>query len=186
MLSTFVLLWLPILVAVFLVYIAEMIVNMVLPFHRQDFRAVSDEDGLRETVRAQKLAQGQYFFPYAESPEAMKSPDWLEKMEQGPVGLLFIAKNSSSMTPSLIRQFILDLVIIVIVGYLASAALAPGAEYLEVFQIVGTAALLGYAMSHFVYGIWYNFSWRMIWLRAIEGVVYALLVAGVFGWLWPA
>ena len=99
MLSTFVLLWLPILVAVFLVYIAEMIVNMVLPFHRQDFRAVSDEDGLRETVRAQKLAQGQYFFPYAESPEAMKSPDWREKMEQGPVGLLFIAKNSSSMTP---------------------------------------------------------------------------------------
>ena len=185
MLSMLTALWLPILVATIVVYLAEMIVNMILPYHRKDFRAIPDEDGIRDVVRSRGLARGQYYFPYADSAETMKSPEWLAKMKEGPVGLLLIAGNSASMTPMLIRQFVLDLFIVFVVAYLASAALAPGAEYLEVFQITGTAALLAYASSHFVYGIWYNFQWRLIWTRAAEGLVYALLVAGVFGWLWP-
>ena len=186
MLSTLSMLWLPILVSTVVVYIAEMVANMILPFHKKDFAGVPDEDGFREAIRSRGLGQGQYFFPFVDSPEAMKSQEWKDKMTEGPVGKLLIAKNSSSMTGMLIWQLVLDLGIAVVVAYLASAALAPGAEYLEVFQIVGTAALLAYAASHFVYGIWYHFRWRLIWLRAAEGLVYACLVAGIFGWLWPA
>ena len=58
-------LWLPTIVAAVVVFIAGFIMNMVLPHHRTDYARLSDEDRLREAVRAQGLALGQYYFPHA-------------------------------------------------------------------------------------------------------------------------
>ena len=186
MLSELAGLWLPILVSTVVVFVAETFTMFFLPFHKKDCSALPDEDAFCDTVRELGLERGQYMFPFAHSPEIMKSPEWQKKIEQGPVGILNIIQNSSSMTPTLIRQIVLDLGIVVVLAYLAAVALEPGAEYLNVFQIVGTAALLAYTVSHFVYGIWLNFRSRVICHRVIEGIVNALLVAGIFGWLWPA
>jgi hypothetical protein len=34
--------------------------------------------------------------------------------------------------------------------------------------------------------IWYSQSWSTTLKSMFDGLVYALLTAGVFGWLWPA
>ena len=54
-------LWLPIIVAAVIVFIAGFVMNMVLPHHRTDFARLADEDGFREAVRSQGLAQGLAF-----------------------------------------------------------------------------------------------------------------------------
>jgi len=70
-------------------------------------------------------------------------------------------------------------------AYVASAALPPGTAYPRVFQLVGTTAFVGYALALWQMSIWYRRSWGTTIRSTIDGLAYALLTAGVFGWLWP-
>ena len=36
-----------------------------------------------------------------------------------------------------------------------------------------------------LFSIWYHTTWSFTVKELIDGLVYALLTAGVFGWLWP-
>jgi hypothetical protein len=58
-------------------------------------------------------------------------------------------------------------------------ALAPGAHYLSVFRFVG------YALALWQNSIWYKRAWSTTLKSTFDGLVYALLTAGTFGWLWP-
>ena len=62
-------------------------------------------------------------------------------------------------------------------------ALAPGAQYLDVFRFVGTVAFACYAMSLPQASIWYKRDWGTTIELMIDGLVYGLLTAGTFGWL---
>ncbi len=77
------------------------------------------------------------------------------------------------------------LVIGILAAYLAARTLSPGAEYLEVFRVAGTIAFLDYAAALAKDAIWME---RGAWSAAIksmaDGMVYAFLTAGVFGWSW--
>ncbi len=178
-------LWLPVIVAAVVVFIAGFIMNMVLPHHRTDFAKLSDEDGFCEAVRAQGLAQGQYRFPHATTGEEMKDPAYQEKVDNGPVGLLIIGPNGNPLPKQLIQHFVYILVISLIAGYIGSACLPAGVDYLKVFQVVGCAAFLGYAGCLPLYSIWYHFTWSHTVKETIDALVYALLTAGIFGGLWP-
>ncbi len=70
-------------------------------------------------------------------------------------------------------------------GYMGSATLPAGVDYMKIFQVVGTAACLGYSGALFLNSIWFHMSWSNTWKHAIDGIIYGLLTAGVFGWLWP-
>jgi hypothetical protein len=71
------------------------------------------------------------------------------------------------------------------VAYLAAHTVAPGAYYLRVFRIVGTSAFLAYGLGHISDGIWKGQTWSFVIKEVLDGLVYALLTAGTFGWLWP-
>ena len=86
------------------------------------------------------------------------------------------------MAPS---KFVQCLAINVFAAYLAGRTLSAGAEYLAVFRVVGTVALLGHGMGELNNWIWRGQSWGVTIRHVIDGLVYALLTAGVFGWLWP-
>jgi hypothetical protein len=76
-------------------------------------------------------------------------------------------------------------VISVFAGYVAESVLPIGTGYLPVFRIVGTTAFLGYAGALVQQSIWYGRSWGMTIRTMLDGLLYALLSAGMFGWLWP-
>ena len=42
-----------------------------------------------------------------------------------------------------------------------------------------------YAVALWQLSIWYGRSWRITIMYTLDGLIYALLTAGVFGWLWP-
>jgi hypothetical protein len=56
---------------------------------------------------------------------------------------------------------------------------------LRVFRVVGTTAFLAYGLGHLSDGIWKNQTFSFTIKEVIDGLVYALLTAGTFGWLWP-
>jgi hypothetical protein len=67
----------------------------------------------------------------------------------------------------------------------AGAALGPGRPYLQVFRLAGTVAFAGYSLALLQHSIWYHRKWSTTFLSMFDGLIYALLTGGTFGWLWP-
>jgi len=177
-------LWLPILVSSIIVFVSGFLLHMVVPHHRTDFSRLPDEDGMRDAAR--NLPRGEYVFPYASTPSEMKDPTYIEKANSGPVGLLFIGPRGVGPSgKTLGLHFIFVMVISLMAGYVASASLPVGTDYLKVFQIIGAAAWLGHAGAISLNSIWFFTSWSSSLKNILDGLVYALLTAGTFGWLWP-
>jgi hypothetical protein len=176
-------LWAPILLAAVLVFLASSILHMLLPYHRSDFRKVPAEDEVMDALRP--VPPGNYMLPHAGSPAAMKEPAYVAKKERGPVATLTIMKDPS-FGASLAQWFVYCLVVGVFAAYVTGRALGPGAEYLSVFRFAGTTAFVGYGLALWQQSIWYKIAWSTTIKSTFDSLVYALLTAGAFGWLWPA
>jgi len=178
-------LWLPILLSAVIVFVASSIMHMLLPYHQSDYRQLPDEDKLLTSLRGAALKRGLYVFPFCTHKD-MKSPAIQEKYKQGPVGFLTILPSGPPAMPKfLIQWFVYCLVIGFFVAYLTAHTVAPGAHYLAVFRVAGTAAFLAYGLAHLSDGIWKGQMWGATIKEVVDGLIYGLLTAGTFGWLWP-
>lgn len=179
-------LWLPILLAAVIVFIASSIIHMVLGYHRSDYGKVASEDEVMNALRKFDIPPGDYMIPCAGGPEGMRSADFQEKMKKGPVAIFTIIRSGPpSLAKNLIQWFIYCLVIGVFAAYISSRALPPRATYLDVFRFAGTTAFAGYSLGLLQNSIWFSRSWSATLKSMFDGLVYALLTAGTFGWLWP-
>jgi len=178
-------LWLPILISAVIVFVASSIMHTVLPYHRSDYHQLPDEDKVLAALRAAGPKRGFYTLPYC-TPKEMKSPAMVEKYKQGPVGLMTVFPSGPPvMAKFLGLWFAYCLIISFFVAYLSAHTVAFGAHYLAVFRVVGTAAFLAYGLGQLSNGIWRGQPWGMTIKEVIDGLVYGLLTAGTFGWLWP-
>jgi hypothetical protein len=178
-------LWLPILVSAVVVFIASSIMHTVLPYHRSDYRQLPDEDNLLVALRGAGLPRGLYVFPFGTHKD-MKTPAMQEKYKQGPVGMMTVFPAGPPVMPKFLAQwFGYCLIMAFFVAYLAGHTVSAGAPYLAVFRVVGTAAFLGYGLGQVSSAIWKGQTWSMTIKEVIDGLVYGVLTAGTFGWLWP-
>lgn len=179
-------LWLPIVLSAVLVFLASSVIWMVLPWHRSDFKGLPDEDAVAAALRHQSAQPGLYVIPYAPGQAAMKNPVYVEKMQRGPVGALTLTQPGTySLGKNLAIWFAYLLVVSFFVAYLTSRTRPAGAPYLEIFRVAGTAAVLAYAAGTIPNSIWFWKPWKATGKDVVDGTVYGLLTAGVFGWLWP-
>ena len=179
------LLWLPILVAAVLVFAVSSVMHMFLGYHWNDLRAAPQQDALLAAVRDLKLPPGDYAAPKADSMKHMRSTEYVEKVNKGPLLLLTVAPGGMAMGKSLLQWFIYLVLVGIFCAYIAGRELAPSASYLAVFRIVGFTAFVAYAMALPQASIWYRRNWRMTLAGMFDGLVFGLLTAGIFGWLWP-
>ena len=178
-------LWLPILLSAVIVFVASSVMHTLLKYHNSDYRKLPEEDKILAALRPANLTPGLYIFPHCTHKE-MKSPALMEKFRQGPVGFMTIRPNGLPAMPKfLVQWFIYCLVIGFFVAYLTAHTVAPGAHYLVVFRVAGTAAFMAYALGHLSNVIWKGQTWSATIKEVIDGLVYGLLTAGTFGWLWP-
>ena len=180
-------LWLPILLAAVFVFVASSIIHMLFArWHEKDYVAVPEEARFREGVRPLAIPPGDYMVPRASSGADMRSPDFVKKMEEGPVLIMSVRPGGPiSMGRNLTLWFLYCLVVSLFAAYIAGRALGPGTEYMEVFRFTGTTAFVGYALALWQMSIWYWRKWSTTIKDTVDGLIYALLTAGVFGWLWP-
>ncbi len=181
-------LWLPIVLSAVAVFIVSSVLHMVLKYHQSDFSQLPQEDGVLGALQRYNIPPGDYFFPYhSGGMEAMKDPAWLAKYERGPVGMMTVMPSGKpTMTKELAWWFIYNLVVSLFAGYVASRALPAGAEYMAVFRMTSTVAFAGYALAIWQTSIWGGRKASTNVKNTIDGLIYALVTAGVFGWLWPA
>lgn len=178
-------LWLPILLAAVIVFIASSIIHMVLPYHKSSYRKLADEDKVRAAIRASNPSPGLYNFPYCTHKD-MNSDEIKAKFVEGPVGHMIILPNGPVFLPKFLIQWFLYCVLVgIFVAYLAAHVMTPGAPYRHVFKVVGASAFLAYSLGGLSNGIWKGYPWKMVLLEAFDGIIYAALTAGTFGWRWP-
>lgn len=177
-------LWLPILLSAVAVFLVSALVHMVLKYHESDFARLPAEDAAMDALRS--APPGEYMFPYGAGMEAMKDPAWLAKYERGPVGILTLMRpGKPSMSKELAWWFVYNVVVSIFAAYIAGRALAAGADYLDVFRFTGATAFAGYVLAQWQNTIWFKRKVSTSVKNTIDGLIYALVTAGVFGWLWP-
>lgn len=178
-------LWLPILLSTLAVWVASFVVWAVLPWHRSDYAALPDEEAARAALA--DAAPGAYNVPHLPSRQALNEPEHRKKFEQGPVGFVILApRGVPSMGKTLVQWFVFNLVVSVVVAYVAGLGLEPGAGYMPVFRLVTSATWLAYGFGTVTESIWFARPWSLSVKNLVDGLIYGLLTAGFFGWLWPA
>jgi hypothetical protein len=178
-------LWLPILLSAVIVFIASSIIHMVLPYHRSNYKKLPDEDNIRKILRAANLTPGLYHTPFCTHKE-MNSPEAKAKFAEGPVALMTVFPSGPVNMGKFLGQWLAFLLVVgVFLAYLAGHTLAPDTPYRAVFRVVGAAAFLAYGVGILSNGIWKGQPWSVVAKEVFDGLIYSLLTAGVFGWLWP-
>ena len=117
----------------------------------------------------------------------MKDPELLKKFEEGPVGFFTILPSGPpAMGKCLLQWFVYSVAISFMVAYVTGRTVAPGTEYLRVFRVAATVAFLAYAGAEPIASIWKGRKWSTTLKNVFDGLIYAWLTGGVFGWLWPS
>ena len=179
-------LWLPVLLSGVLVFVVSSIIHMVLSYHAGDSQPVPDEAKVMGALRPFEIPPGDYAMPRPASMKEMGEPAFIEKTKAGPVAFMTVLPNGpTAIGTSLARWFGYSLLIGAVAGYTAGITIGPGADYGLVFRVVGAVAFAGYSLAILQSSIWWYRSWRYTFLTMFDGLVYALLTAGTFGWLWP-
>jgi hypothetical protein len=169
-----------------IVFVASSVIHMTPLWHKNDYPKVPNEDRVMDALRPLAIPPGDYMLPRPTGTAEMKSPEFAEKIRRGPNVILTVLPNAAwSMGRNLGLWFAYLVVVGIFAAYVAGRALPPASPYLQVFRFAGVAAFLGYAVALWQMSIWYRRSWSLTVKATVDGLIYALLTAGTFGWLWP-
>ena len=181
-------LWLPILLSAVLVFIVSAIIHMMLGYHASDLKSLPGEDQAMDSLGRLNIPPGDYLIPRAGSMKAMGDPAFIEKYKKGPVVLMtvFPSGRAPGMGKELTLWFVYCVVVGIFAAYVAGRALGPGAPYLAVHRFAGVTAFCGYALALLQNSIWWKKSWSSTLKSMLDGLIYASVTGGTFGWLWPS
>jgi Flp pilus assembly protein TadB len=179
-------LWLPIVLSAVFVFFLSAILHMVLKYHNSDYGKLPNEDAVRAAFKGVNAEARGYVVPHCPDMKDMQSPEMQKKFAEGPIAVLYLRRpGMPGMGPSLLQWFLFCLVVSLFVGYVAAHAIPPGADYLHVFRIVGAVGFLAYGVGQMSASIWMAKPWSVAAKEAFDGLLYGLVTAGTFGWLWP-
>lgn len=179
-------LWMPIVASAVFVFIALALIHGLVGWHKADMSGVPGEARVLELLRGLNVQPGDYRFPYSSSVDEMKTPEFAEKMKQGPVGIMSIWPSGDINMGKLFGLwFAYSLLIAALAAYFTSRTHGPGAPYLEVFRDSAAITFCCYVVAHWQNWIWWGKSTRFTVTHSLDGIIYALITGATFGWLWP-
>ncbi len=180
-------LWLPIVLSAVAVWIAAALSWMVMPHHKGDYKKLENEDGVMAAMKQLKIPPGVYFFPHMagctkEMDEAGKA-----KFKEGPHGLLQIWPPDmfGKMGRSMVLSFVFYVIVGVLISLQAVATLHRGEDWHQVFHMTALAGIMSYCLASIPHAIWFGTPLRTVFACLVDGIVFGLITAGIFVWLWP-
>jgi len=178
-------LWLPMVLSAVAVFAASSLIHMLLGYHAGDKAKLPGEDAVMKAILDARVPPGNYMFPHC-AGKKMNDPALVAKFEKGPVGLVNVLPSGPpTMGRALAQWFVYCLVAGLMTAYLTGRTLGPGTPYLAVFRVAGTTAFLFYAGALAQVSIWGGQRWAVTLKHILDALIYSLLTAGLFGWLWP-
>lgn len=190
-------LWLPILVSAVGVWTASAIAWMAVGHHNKDRNAMPGGSGgeqeFMDTITRLNISPGNYGFPDFFQADHLPRKERTEALkalyDKHPQGLLRVWAPTN-MGANMLLTFAFYLVTSALIGYLGWAALPHGngggaATFGKVFQVLGTAGILAYCFANFPNDLWFQKKRRAMVMDWIDGMIFGLITAAIFAWLWP-
>jgi hypothetical protein len=177
-------LWPAVLASTVAVWIASALSWMVIGHHGGDFKALPDESKTLAAVRGLGLKPGSYMFPSMTKGSKADKAEMEAKWAKGPVGIVRVF-TPVNMGRNMLLSVLFYLFISLVVAYLGSVTLKAGDGFSRVFQVLGTAGVLGYAFAFIPNDIWFQNSKRATIMCVLDGLAYGLITGAVFAALWP-
>ncbi len=106
--------------------------------------------------------------------------------DAGPWGSINILGCKPNFGANLGLTFVFNLVVGVCVAYITSQSRAAGASCESVFWVAGPTAILAYCAGGIPGAFFMGKPTRFMFTDFIDGLVFGLITAATFGWLWPA
>jgi hypothetical protein len=179
-------LWLPILLSSILVFFVSSVIHMASPWHKSDYPKLPNEDQVMDALRPLAIAPGDYFMPRPSSMADMKTAEFRAKVERGPrVVMTVMPPATMNMTRELVMWFVYLIVVGIFTAYISAHALPSGAPFSSVVRIAGTVSFIAYAAALWQLSIWYRRAWSITLKATVDSVIYGLITAVTFAYLWP-
>lgn len=179
-------LWLPLLIASVVVFFASSIMWMAMPHHKKDIVFIGDkETEFLKTLNNLDLKPALYMYPGCEMKD-LKTDEGAAKWNTGPWGVITIYPNKPNFGMNLFKTFIAYFCITLFVVYITGLSVAHGENYMHVFRVAATTAILGHCMGSLVGDFFMGKPTRFIITCFFDGVVYSLITAGILASMWPA
>lgn len=179
-------LWMPIALSGVVCFFASFVLWAATPWHKPDMKVFPDQDAADRAFAGLGLAPGHYAMPQPRDREDCKSEAFQDRYKRGPWLSVMVQKGMPNMGKNMALSVGVFLVISLGVAYVAGLSLSPGADYLRVFRVCGSVALLAYGFGGMINGVWFGKPMGWVVRDFVDAVIYAMLTAGFFGWLWPA
>jgi len=179
-------LWLAILAAGVLCWIASAIIHMLLKYHNADYSELPNEAEVSAALGSSSPAPAQYTLPYCADMKQMGEESMQKKFADGPVAMISVMpKGMPPMGKLLGLQLLYFILGSALIAYLASMAIPASSEYMVVFRFVFVAAFIAYGWGQVPFSIWLGQPWSNCVRYFLDALIYAAVSAGVFAWLWP-
>jgi hypothetical protein len=179
-------LWLAILVAGLLSWIASALIHMLIKYHNADYKGLSNEDAVSSALADKSPVPALYTLPYCSDMKAMGEVAMQKKFNDGPVAMIIIMPNGMPPMGKLLTQQILFFILgSFLIGYLASISIAANTDVMMVFRQVFIASFLTYGWAQIPYSIWMGQPWSNCVRYLLDALIYAAVTASTFSFLWP-
>ena len=180
-------LWLPILLCAVVVFVLSSLIHMVIKWHASDYRGLSNEDAVRDAIRAGNPPPGQYVVPWCKDMKEMGSEAMVRKYNEGPVGVFTLSPNGPvKMGKSLGLWFVLNIVVAVAAVYLAGRVFGLDPSHARgAGKLAGAATFLAYGFGSISDSVWMGRPWSITFKFLVDSALYGIGSGLVVWWLWP-
>lgn len=180
-------LWLAILLAGLLCWVASALIHMLIKYHNADYKKLPNEEAVSSALADQSPKPALYTLPHCIDMKAMGEEPMQKKFNDGPVAMIAIMPNGMPPMGKLLSQQILFFILgSFLIGYLASISIATNADFMMVFRQVFIASFLTYGWAQIPYSIWMGQPWANCVRFLIDALIYAVVTASTFSMLWPS
>ncbi len=178
--------WLPTLLSAVFVFFTAVLLQMATKWHQSDYGVLPDEEAFRAAVKPLAIPPGDYTIPVPRDRDAMKSPEFVKKVEEGPRVMMTVFPNGmAGMGSMLVYQFIYVLFVSWFAGHFALRVLGPAAHDHDIIHTVWGFSFAAYGFALWPLAIWYRRSLKTTIKANVDAFIYAVITALTFVWLWP-
>ena len=180
-------LWLAILLAGILCWLASALIHMRIKYHNADYKELPNQGNVSAALKASSAVKALYTLPYCRDMKAMGDETMQKKFNDGPVSMVTIMPNGMPPMAKLLSQQILFFIVgSLLIGYVASTSVVSAADTMVVFRQVFVVSFLAYGWAQIPHSIWLGQPWSNCVRYMIDVLIYAAVTAGIFSWLWPS
>jgi hypothetical protein len=180
--------WLPILLSAVVVFVISSLIHMVLKWHSKDYGALTNEDAVREAIRAGNPTPGRYVMPQCKEMKDMATPEMKRKYEEGPVAHLTVLPNGAPKMGKYLGQwFLWSLVVSIVAAYLAVRIYDFGHpnQARGAAKLVGAITFIAHGFGTVTESIWTGRPWGQTVKYLIDAALYGAGAGAVFYYMWP-